>query len=532
MGSRSGILVLLIALSSGFGVARAQSAPPATPGELRRNIEEMLDQPDFAGARWGVLIQTLDGRTVFGRDEGRAFIPASNVKLYTTATALDQFGPDARVRTSIYGRHQPGRDGVLRGDLIFFGRGAPNLSPRFADPSPRRYSEMVPARTIPAIEELADQIKARGIRLITGGLIGDDSFFPGDRLGPGWEWDDAQYYYGAEVSALTVNDNSLTLVIRPGRRAGEAPAVELLPETRYVRVINRAVTTRNGEPRIRVERALNSNTIEIVGSIPLRAASRQIDVAIHNPALFAATLLREALTRRRIRVAGLTKHLDATARISQPFDETLMIELAGLESEPLSEMIKVVNKESQNLHAELLLRQLGRAAISAAATSDPTGATSRNPIDDYGVPVAVITAGNNLRRQFLEKAGVDTRPLSLRDGSGLARQNLVTPAATVRLLTFMATHPFHQQFTDSLVVAGIDGTMERRLQQTAVAGNLRGKTGTLSYVNALSGYLQTRSGTRLVISLMGNNFVGSARAVTSTMDRICILLAEYEGRLE
>lgn len=529
MGIRSALFLLVLAFSGSSSSAWAQASPPVTTSDLRQSIEQLLDLPGFAGARWGVLIQTIDGRIIYERDAGRAFIPASNMKLYTTAVALDQFGPDARVRTSLYGRHWPGRDGVLRGDLILYGRGAPNLSPRFSDPSPRRYSEMTPARTIPAIEELADRIKARGVKVITGSLIGDDSFFPGDRLGPGWEWDDAQYYYGAEVSALTVNDNSLRLSIRPGRRLGEAPTVELLPETRYVRIVNKARTIRNGEPRIRVHRPLNSNTIEIFGSIPVGAAPREVDVAIHNPALFAATLLREALTRRQIRVNGLTKHLDAIARVDLPFDEARMVELAGIDSEPVSEMIKVVNKESQNLHAELLLRQLGRAALTAEAAGGATGGVSGSLFDEFGLPVPVITAGNNLRRQFLERAGVDTRPLSLRDGSGLARQNLVTPLATGQLLAFMSKHPYQQHFTDSLVIAGVDGTMERRMQQTAAAGNLRGKTGTLSYVNALSGYLQTRGGTRLIVSLMGNNFVGSARLVTSTMDRICLLLAEYEG---
>ena len=190
-------------------------------------------------------------------------------------------------------------------------------------------------------------------------------------------------------------------------------------------------------------------------------------------------------------------------------------------SEPVSEMIKVVNKESQNLHAELLLRQLGRAALNTDA--------SLPRLDDLGRPVPVINAGNNLRRQFLEKAGIDIRPLSLRDGSGLARQNLVTPAATARLLEFMASHPYRNFYEESLVIAGVDGTMERRMRETAVTNNLRGKTGTLTYANALSGYLMTRGGTRLIISLMGNNHVGPSREVTSTMDQICILLAEYEG---
>ena len=521
MRSRLRYLSLVLLLLLGIIQVTAQSSKPASAEEVRLKIEQLLDHPQFSGARWGVLIRTADGRVVFERDSQRGFIPASNMKLYTTAAALDQFGPGARVRTSLYTRRSPLRNGYLGSDLILYGRGAPNLSPRFGDPTPRKYSEMTPAKTIPAIEELADRVKSLGVRVVGGAVIGDDSHLPGELLGPGWEWDDAQYYYGAEVSALTVNDNSISLMVKPAERVGLPPQVELLPETGYVKIVNSAKTIGNGKVQLTVRRALNSNTIEIIGSIPLRSNPRQIDVAVHNPALFAATLLREALVRRRIRVLGKTAQMDATARLNEPFKEAELIELVGLDSEPLSEMIKVVNKESQNLHAELLLRMLGQAAQSR----DPQLAR----LDDLGQPLPVITAGNILRREFLEKAGVDTRPLSLRDGSGLARQNLVTPAATVRLLEFMAGHPYRNFFEDSLVVAGVDGTMERRMRETAVSNNLRGKTGTLTYANALSGYMKTRRGTPLIISLMGNNHVGPSSAVTFTMDQICILLAEYEG---
>jgi D-alanyl-D-alanine carboxypeptidase/D-alanyl-D-alanine-endopeptidase (penicillin-binding protein 4) len=515
------LVSLLLLVLAGTLQATAQSVKPATAAELRRSIEQLIDHPRFSGARWGVLIRTSDGRVVYDRDSERTFIPASNMKLYTTAAALDQFGPGARVRTSLYASRSAGRNGVLSSDLILYGRGAPNLSPRFVDPSARKYSELTPAKTIPAIEELADRLKSLGIRVVSGHIIGDDSYFAGDLLGPGWEWDDAQYYYGAEVSALTVNDNSVTLLVSPGKRVGTPPAVEVLPATGYVKIVNNARTVSGGEPRIGARRGLNSNTIEIFGVIPVRATPRQIDVAVHNPALFAATLLREALARRRIIVRGSTRQMDAVARLAAPFNEAGLVELAGLDSEPVSEMIKVVNKESQNLHAELLLRQLGRAALNTDATLPR--------LDDLGRPVPVINAGNNLRRQFLEKAGIDLRPLSLRDGSGLARQNLVTPAATARLLEFMASHPYRNFYEESLVIAGVDGTMERRMRETAVTNNLRGKTGTLTYANALSGYLTTRGGSRLIISLMGNNHVGPSREVTSTMDQICILLAEYEG---
>ncbi|MFZ4795231.1 MAG: D-alanyl-D-alanine carboxypeptidase/D-alanyl-D-alanine endopeptidase [Blastocatellia bacterium] len=524
MRLKSTLICLLLLMMPGAGLVSAQDRGPTTTEEIRQSIDQLLNQPNLADARWGVLIKSLDGRVIYGRDIRQTFMPASNMKLYTTAAALDQFGPGARIRTSLYAGKRPGRNGVLSGDLILYGRGAPNLSPRFLEPTARKYNELIPAKKIPAIEEFADRVQSLGIRVITGNVIGDDSYFAGDLLGPGWEWDDAQYYYGAEVSALTVNDNSIRLLVTPGRRAGEQPQISLLPETGYVKIVNRATTEAGGETRIGIERGLNSNTIEVSGKMVRGGAVRQIDVAIHNPALYAATMLREALLRRGVRVLGGVKRMDAPARQVEPFDETKLYELAGIESEPLSEMIRVVNKESQNLHAELLLRQLGRVALPGDAETKTT--------DDYGRPLPVITRGNAVRRQFLERAGIDVQSLSLRDGSGLARQNLVTPAATVRLLEFMARHQHSQIFTESLGIAGIDGTLERRMRETSVSGNLRAKTGTLSYVNALSGYMKTRGGVSLIVSLMGNNHVGPGRDVTSVMDRICVLLADYSGAVE
>lgn len=515
------LLILLLTLLQSVG--RAQ--PSARLEQVRAEIDALLDQPKFESARWGILVRTTDGRTIYERDAREAFIPASNTKLYTTAAVLDRFGPEARLKTTVWATRKPSAGGLLAGDLILYGRGDPNLSPRFADPTPRRYSEMKPAEKIPAIEALAEAIRSKGIRRISGRIIGDDSYFAGDLLGPGWEWDDAMFYYGAETSALTVNDNSVTLEVSPGARVGEAPGVKILPETGYVTIVNRARTVASGVTRIGVHRPLGSNTIEIFGSIARRAAPTEIDIAIHNPALFAATLLREALARRGIRVAGKTVRIDAVDRVAMPLVESKLIEIASLESEPISELIRVVNKQSQNLHAELMLRQLGKSP--QPLPEEENAATPPAALDDYGRPFPTIARGNAVRREFLQRAGVESGGLNLRDGSGLARQNLVTPASTVRLLEHMLTHPHRESFEQSLVIAGTDGTLERRMRETAAAGNLRGKTGTLSNVNALSGYLKTRSGELLVVSLMGNNYVGPGREVTAVLDRIAVLLAEF-----
>jgi D-alanyl-D-alanine carboxypeptidase/D-alanyl-D-alanine-endopeptidase (penicillin-binding protein 4) len=524
MKTANRIAALLLSVSLSLIPALAQQPlptinRPATPAELQSRIAALLDQPKFASARWGARIITAEGRVVFERDADKSFMPASNMKLYTTSAALDAFGPDFKIKTSVYATRPVGRNGVLRGDLILYGRGDPNLSPRFDTEDPNRYDELEPADTITAVERLADQIKARGIRTVTGNLIGDDSFFAGDLLGPGWEWDDAQFYYGAEVSALTVNDNSVTFKVTPANRAGDQPAIKIEPDTGYVKIVNNAKTGAGGQTRIGVNRPLDSNTVEFFGTIPRGANDFQVNIAVHDPASFAATLLKEALARRGVRVRGQVERYDAVARVARPFDESALNEVASVESQPLAEMLKVINKQSQNLHAELMLRQLGTRHADARA------------LDDYGRPKPAAAFGNEIRRQFLQRAGIEVAPLSLRDGSGLARQDLVTPRSTSRLLEFMLSHPHSKTWRESLTVAGVDGTLERRLRDTAAANNLRGKTGTLTYVNALSGYITTRRGQLLILSLMGNNYTGPGRETSAVMDQICVMLAEFEGEI-
>ncbi|HKE05601.1 MAG TPA: D-alanyl-D-alanine carboxypeptidase/D-alanyl-D-alanine-endopeptidase, partial [Blastocatellia bacterium] len=328
-------VAILLSVSLSLIPALAQQTPstinrPATLTELQSRIAALLDQPKFASARWGARIITPEGRVVFERDADKSFTPASNMKLYTTAAALDAFGPDFKIKTSVYATTRAAKNGVLKGDLILYGRGDPNLSPRFDTDDTDRYDELTPADTITAIERLADQIKARGIKIVTGNLIGDDSFFAGDLLGPGWEWDDAQFYYGAEVSALTVNDNSVTFAVTPATRVGEQPSIKIQPETGYIKIVNNARTSEGGRTSIGVDRPLNSNTVEFFGAIPRGAKEFTVDIAIHDPASFAAELLREALDRRGVRVRGQTERLDAIARLARPFDESRLIEVAGV----------------------------------------------------------------------------------------------------------------------------------------------------------------------------------------------------------
>lgn len=491
---------------------------PATLAELQTQIAALLDQSKFVAMRWGAHIQTANGKVLFERDASKSFIPASNMKLYTTAAALDTFGPEQTWKTSVYAAKPVSKAGVLAGDLILYGRGDPNLSARFDAENPQKYGDFYAAEKIAAIEQLADQLKARGIKVITGNVVGDDSYFAGDQLGTFWEWDDLQFYYGAEMSALTVNDNVITYVVTPGRRVGDAPKIAAKPPTKFPVIINHATTSASGQTRIGVHRQLDTNIVEFFGSIPRNAKDFEVEIAVHNPASFAATLLKEALQRRGIRHSGRIVHWDAAARVKNPFDETKLIELASVQSQPLATLLKVVNKPSQNLHAELLLRQLG-------------GPHGVHELDEYGKPKTTLSRAYEARKLFLQKAGVDLTGLSLRDGSGMARSDLVTPRATARLLEFMTAHPQFTVFRESLPVAGFDGTLERRMKGTPAEGNVRAKTGTLTYVNALSGYLTTARGQVLIFSFYGNNYTNGGREVTSVMDQICNLLVGYEGEL-
>jgi D-alanyl-D-alanine carboxypeptidase/D-alanyl-D-alanine-endopeptidase (penicillin-binding protein 4) len=547
----SALLLIQLALVPVSAQQPAAPTKPQTVAELQTRLVALLDVPQFTSARIGARVISGRGEVIFERDADKTFSPASNMKLYTTAAMLDAFGPDYRFKTSVYATKRDLRNGVLRGDLILYGRGDPNISARFENPDNPgvngKLDEFVRTDKITGIETLADQLRERGIRTIVGDLIGDDSYFATDGRGLGWEWDDLMFYYGASASALTINDNVLTFVVTPAARAGLPPVITTRPQTSYVKIVNHATTSASGQTRIGANRQLETNSVEFFGSIPMRAKEFEVELSIHDPASFAATLLKEALARRGIILTGRVRRMDAIARVNDPFDETKLTELASLQSQPLSILLKVVNKPSQNLHTEIMLRQLGvrqselkaQSAMSAAgavkSAAVPQGGsqttTLQPELDDYGRPKSSESLGLESLRAFLQKAGIDPRPLSLRDGSGLSRQDLVSPRSTARLLEFMSTHPHFAVYRDSLPVAGVDGTLERRMRGTPAERNVRAKTGTLSYVSSLSGYLTTRRGQMLIFSLMSNNYTGPGRDVTGVFDQVCALLADFDGEL-
>jgi D-alanyl-D-alanine carboxypeptidase/D-alanyl-D-alanine-endopeptidase (penicillin-binding protein 4) len=472
--------------------------------ELQQRLAEHLGQPKFAAALWGAKVVSLDsGKTVFEHNPGKLFSPASNSKLYTVALALDRLGADYRIKTSLYARAKPTRAGTLEGDLIVYGRGDPTLNARLRGGS-----------IYGALEPLVSALTNAGVKRIAGDVVGDESYFRGPPYGSGWMWDDLEYYYGAEISALTINDNTLEVVVKPARRVGEPCQLSLRPATGWLTLSNRTETVEKGATRrIRFYHPPCQNLIYVSGRMPAGDAGSTNEVTVHNPAGLFACFFKEALERRGIMVTGRARSVNWLDREAQPVAYEKLVELGGVESLPLRDVAREVQKPSQNLYTDLLLAHVGERSREADASSRVTS-------EELGIRAL---------NRFLAEVGIQRGQTIFEEGSGLSRDNLTTPSATVALLQFMNRHKWAQVYLDALPVAGVDGTLRNRMKGTPAAGNVRAKTGTLRWASSLSGHVTTAAGERLVFSLMVNRYQG-AQSVRGDLDAVAVLLAGFTGR--
>jgi D-alanyl-D-alanine carboxypeptidase/D-alanyl-D-alanine-endopeptidase (penicillin-binding protein 4) len=479
------------ALVSGAVPARPTAQPKAPAG--------IATHPEKGD--WGLLVaDAATGETLYAHNADRYFTPASNTKMFTTALAFAALGPDYRFRTTLETRGRIDSHGRLRGNLVLVGRGDPNLSNRKLPYDVKVETEGTPEKTLAA---LADAIVARGIRSIEGDIIGDDSYFTYDRYPPGWAIDDMTFGYGAPVTALAINDNALEIEVRPGQLEGEPTWFNVEPWADFYQFESHITTgPANAPARTTITREPGSRRVVLGGQIPLGAEPRKLALAIEEPAEFSAALLKRLLEMRGVRVYGATR-----ARHTPEEREERPVVLAEHVSLPLSEAIRVINKVSQNLHTEMLLRVMAREKTGTGSTS----------------------AGLQYAQDFLKSIGVAERDAVLNDGSGLSRMNLITPRAAVALLQFVAKQPWHDAYFASLPVGGEDGTLERRMRDTPAAGRIQAKTGTLGSVNALSGYATTLHGTRLIFSMFGNKHNLRGRDGTDVLDAICVAMVEELG---
>jgi len=503
------ITLLLVAATAVAQQAHKARPLPTKTEPLAERIERLFAQSPIARtAFWGIEVSSLPtGKVLYELNANRFFVPASNTKLFTTALALTRLGPDFTFQTKVLAAAAPDAEGRIAGDIRLVGGGDPNLSARAIPYRPG------PATGDPlaALGDLADQIAARGVRRIDGDLVGDDSWYVWEPFGNGWSIDDPTYDYGAPVSALTVNDNAFILSILPGDKEGDPAALKLNPAVEYYAIDNRIRTAAQGsERRVHYARPNGSKTLELWGTIPLRGRGEDLALGIDDPALYAAIAFRQALAERGITVSGRTvaRHLHpnevADVRLSHAADAESGFELAVRKSAPLMEDLRITAKVSQNLHAELDLRAVGRAR--------------RN--------IGSVEAGLDELRGFLAEAGIEPGGYSIGDGSGLARSNLVSPAAVVKLLRYMHASPARDNFLSILPVGGQDGTLGARFADPLLAGRIHAKTGSLAHVSALSGYAQRRQGDWVAFSILVNNYIGPAAEVHAVMDRICALLLE------
>ena len=480
----------------------------AAGADLKSRIDALLSSaPALASAFAGIEVVSLaSGKVLYAHNADHLFVPASNMKLFTSALALMRLGPQYQFVTQISSNVEMDGSGALDGDLVLAGGGDPSLSGR---EYPYQYHGAAARGAIysfRAIEEFADQLAAKGLRQVNGDIIGDDRRYVWEPQVDGWSAGDALWEYGAPVSALVLNDNSFAITIRPGAQAGSPARIALTPNFEFLSVDNRVRTESAGERKIEINRGGGGRQLHISGVIPRGDSGTTELLAVTDPAQYAAEVLADALERRGVVIRG---HPAARHRFSDEGSGTESeaeprIVLAEKKSPPLVQLLQVTDKVSQNLHAEMMLREVGWMKK----------------------PPGTREAGLAEMQDFLAQAGLSKDAYRFSDGSGLSRATLVTPAAVIRLLTYMYRSNYREAWLNLLPIAGADGTLALRFQDHPKAQAIRAKTGSLGHVRAMSGYADSQEFGPLAFSILVNNFDAPAAEVNHVIDQIGLALVE------
>lgn len=512
------LFLLLFAAHSLQISAQTAGQPVAAPNEqhsaesrqslatLNSKITDKLLRPEVRRGQVGVKVVSLSsGKVVFQQNSEKYFMPASNMKNFTVATALEKLTPDFRFVTTVYSSSAPDSSGSVKG-LRVFGRGDVSVSDTFND-----------GDKFKGIDKLADAIVAAGVKRVDGDIVGDETYFTGSPVSGSWEWDDLQFYYGAEVSALPLNDNAQTISVTPGP-VGYPCTVKFVPFNPIVRITNSCITTAAGTQRtLAVGKKVDQNIVEIKGNLPAGNNGFNGFVSVSRPAQLFVAYLKQRLEAKGVTVSGQTRAVNIRSQV--PAD--LNTEIAKLESPPLSVVAARTMKPSQNMYTETLLWTLGEFRRARSATPDGRVPTQNSP--DLGLEEV---------KSFMREIGVPEDGIIQHDGSGLSRHNLITPDAVVQLYTYMGKQSrYSQAWRDSLTIAGVDGTLANRFRGTKGANNVRGKTGTIDQVSALSGYLTTTSGQQLVFSIVVNG-VNENQNRVRLIDDIVLDLVNYNGDVD
>ncbi len=459
---------------------------------LREQIASLTADPNLFNAHIGLYIEAVpSGELIYQQNEHKLFIPASNMKIFTTATALLKFGPHFRFHTPIYTDGKIEHN-ILQGNLIIRGKGDPTLAPRFYNGDVRK-----------VFQNWVDSLLTLGIKEINGDLIGDESYFQADPLGSGWQWDDEPFWYAAPISALTLNDNCIDVTVVPSDTIGRPPKISLMPPSRYFGIENQARTgVVDSVQTLSLTRPRLQNIIIAKNEIPQNKPPYQESISVENPALFFITVFAEVLESR-----GITLHgsLRTNKKLDQiPYDSCQI--LLNHFSPELAKIIEITNKVSQNLYTEQLL-------LTLAA--------------EYGQE-ANAAAGTQIVLNQMKEMGIPEMEFLMVDGSGLSRNNLLTPNAVSTLLRFMTRHSYFNYFYESLPVTGVDGTLKNRMKKTNAESKVHAKTGFVGHVRNLSGYIYSADNELFLFSMLVNNYTVPTPLINMFQDKICILLSNFQ----
>ena len=473
--------------ASASAVAPGSIAPHVDDlARLRLSIDSAVNAPEFTNAHWGILIVDATARdTLYSRNADKLFLPASNMKIITGATALAQLGPDYTYRT-VFAARGPVQRGVLHGDLVVIGRGDPTVSDHMRKDA------------MSVMRDIADSLAAKGIKRIDGHLVSGGDAFPGPVLGFGWDWDDLDYGYGAGVDELLFNEGFTQVVVHSGERIGKPVTATIRPTTKTPPVHITAITvSKPAAGDTTKATAIVARYDSVTGGVLIEGAiavgdSTVEEVAHRVPTQAYLDALREALAGKSITVGGA--RADTAARV-----DTLFM----LVSPPLRDILPALEKPSQNQIAEVLLKTLA--------------------LEKTGVGTA--DSGRAVIERQLASWGARDGGYAIRDGSGLSRHDYLSPATILRVLDTIRTDTAFKVFYDALPIAGVDGTIENRMKGTPAEGNVHAKTGFVDKARSLSGYATSVDGHLIIFSALANNWTVPVRQVEAVQNMIAARLA-------